>query len=353
MSARRSSLVLITVAVVLVAVAAVVRFVVAPNATRLPEDTDQTVHYAGETAMLDSEALRSGDTADALGPGIPVTADRRVRVTSVHGDTAVLEDVMTVRIGEQSLPSAKTYAVDRESREGTAPPASTSTSAEPSRGALNSAFPPDAARDDSYTYYDATTRSIVPVRYTGSAEREGRTVNVYEIGIDAPVKDPAVLEPLPEALPKKLVAGLVPALDATARDRLTPEALAALPDPVPLTYQGVSTLVAHIDRQTGIAIDQKVNREIVATATVAGEPTPLVPVSTLTLDVTPESSKDLGDTAASAGLLLTVLTDATPLALSVVAAVLLAVALLRMRGKRPDTPARDGTVTGASSAQPS
>ncbi|MGW3867214.1 porin PorA family protein, partial [Streptomyces sp. NPDC005047] len=82
MSARRPSIALITMAVILVAAAAVVRLVVAPNATKLPADTDQTVHYAGETTMLDAKALRSGDTAHVLRSGIPVTADRRVRVTS-------------------------------------------------------------------------------------------------------------------------------------------------------------------------------------------------------------------------------------------------------------------------------
>ncbi|MBT2870485.1 porin PorA family protein [Streptomyces cellulosae] len=355
MSLRRSSTVLITIAVILAAVAAVLRFIVAPNATKLPEDADQTVHYAGKAAMLDAGALQSGDTANALKTDIPVTVDRRVRVTSTHGDTAVLQDVMTVHVGKQTLPSSKTYAVDRQSREGTTPPAS--TAAEPSRGALSSAFPPDAARDDSYDYYDSTARATVPVRYTGSAEREGRSVNVYEIKyeikIDAPVKDPAVLKPLPAALPKALLAGLVPTLDSTARARLTPEALSALPDPVPLTYQGRSTLVAYIDRQTGIAIDQKVDQKIVATTTVDGEPTSLLPVSALAFAVTSESSKDLGDTAASAGLLLTVLSDVTPLVLIVIAALLLVIVFIRARSRKPgSTPASGDAPVATSPAQP-
>ncbi|MFF8680784.1 porin PorA family protein [Streptomyces sp. NPDC015237] len=332
MSARRPSIALITMAVILVAAAAVVRLVVAPNATKLPADTDQTVHYAGETTMLDAKALRSGDTAHVLRSGIPVTADRRVRVTSTRGDTAMIEDTTTVHAGEQSLPSSKTYAIDRTSRKGAPPPAS--ASAENSRGALSSAFPPDAEQDDTYTYYDATTRSIVPVRYTGTARREGRAVNVYEIRVSAPVKDPAVLEPLPTALPKKLLAGLVPALDSTSRARLTPTVLAALPDPVPLEYLGQSTLVAYVDRQTGIAVDQAVSRRTVATTSVAGAPTPLLPVSALTLEVTPESMRDLGDKATSAGRILTVLTVLAPLAMVVIAAVLLLATFMLARKRR-------------------
>jgi hypothetical protein len=329
-SARRPTILLITVAVALLAAAAAVRLVVAPNATKLPGDTDQTVRYAGEATLLDSKALQSGDTAHALRSGIPVTVDRRIRVTSTHGDTAVLEDTTTVHAGEQSLPSSKTYALDRGSRKGTSPPAS--TPAEPSRGALSAAFPPGAAQDDSYTYYDAATRSIVPVHYTGTARREGRTVNVYEIKVSAPVKDPATLEPLPSALPKKLVASLLPRLDSAARARFTPAVLSALPDPVPLSYLGQSTLVAYVDQQTGIAIDQTVSRKVIAVTTAGGEPArpvPLLPVSALTFGITADSMKELGDKADSAGLKLILLTVAAPIVLVVVAALLLVIAFLR------------------------
>ncbi|MEU9636353.1 porin PorA family protein [Streptomyces tendae] len=339
MSARRPTILLITVAVALLAAAAAVRLVVAPNVTKLPGDTDQTVQYAGEATLLDSKALQSGDTAYALRSGVPVTVDRRIRVTSTHGDTAVLEDTMTVHAGEQSLPSSKTYAIDRGSRKGTSPPAS--TPAEPSRGALSSAFPPGAAQDDSYTYYDATTRSIVPVHYTGTARREGRTVNVYEIKVSAPVKDPATLEPLPSALPKKLVASLVPGLDSTARARFTPAVLSALPDPVPLSYLGQSTLVAYVDQQTGIAIDQTVSRKVIAVTTAGSEPArpvPLLPVSALTFEITADSMKDLGDKAESAGVKLNLLSVAAPLVLVVVAVLLLVIAFLRRHRAPRRTP---------------
>ncbi|MFG3331975.1 porin PorA family protein [Streptomyces tendae] len=339
MSARRPTILLITVAVALLAAAAAVRLVVAPNVTKLPGDTDQTVQYTGEATLLDSKALQSGDTAHALRSGVPVTVDRRIRVTSTHGDTAVLEDTMTVHAGEQSLPSSKTYAIDRGSRKGTSPPAS--TPAEPSRGALSSAFPPGAAQDDSYTYYDATTRSIVPVHYTGTARREGRTVNVYEIKVSAPVKDPATLEPLPSALPKKLVASLVPGLDSTARARFTPAVLSALPDPVPLSYLGQSTLVAYVDQQTGIAIDQTVSRKVIAVTTAGSEPArpvPLLPVSALTFEITADSMKYLGDKAESAGVKLNLLSVAAPLVLVVVAVLLLVIAFLRRHRAPRRTP---------------
>ncbi|MER6630250.1 porin PorA family protein [Streptomyces sp. NPDC000987] len=149
MSARRPSIVLTSLTVVLLALAAVVRFVVVPYATRLPGDADQTVHYAGRATLLDGKALQSGDTAHAFRSDLPVTVDRRVRVTSAHGDTAVLEDTTKIHVGGQTLPGSQTYALDRRSREGTSPPASTTV--EPSRGALSSAFPPDPARETTPT----------------------------------------------------------------------------------------------------------------------------------------------------------------------------------------------------------
>ncbi|GAA3090388.1 porin PorA family protein [Streptomyces rectiviolaceus] len=330
MSVRRTSLILVVAAVVLAALSGVVRFVVAPNATKLPDDTDQTVHYAGKATMLDGKALQSGDTANAIKSDIPITVDRRVHVTSTHGDTVVLKDALTMHVGDRSLPSSKTYSIDRDSRKGTTPP--TSAAVEPSQGALSSAFPPDAEQNNSYTYYDSTTQSIVPVRYTGTAERKGRAVNVYKITVAAPVKDPAVLKPLPPALPKNLVTSLAPGIDAKA-----------LPDPVPLAYRGESTLVAYVDQQTGIAIDQSVDRKVVATTAAGGKETALLPLSAFAFSITPESQKDLADKAASAGLLLTLLADVTPLVLLGIAAVLLLIAFLRRRKRQvAPTPSQEG-----------
>jgi hypothetical protein len=108
------------VAAVLVAAAAVVRFVVAPAATKLPDDTDQKVHYAGRATLLDAEALRTGDTAHALRTDVPVSVERRVRAVSTHGDTALVEDTLTVTADGRSLPSSKTYAVHPARRRGRA-----------------------------------------------------------------------------------------------------------------------------------------------------------------------------------------------------------------------------------------
>ncbi|MFF5010313.1 porin PorA family protein [Streptomyces phaeochromogenes] len=341
MSIRRSSIVLAAVGLALAALAVLVRYVVVPIATKLPGDTDETVHYSGKATMLNSEALQSGDTAHAINSNVPIAVDRRLRVTSTHGDTAVMKDVLTVHSGNQDLSSSHTYAIDRKAMNGSKPPSGTDV--EPSKGALSSAFPANGKRDDSYSFYDSTTRAIVPVQYTGSAKREGRAVNVYKITAVGPVKDPATLKSLPPALPKKLVADLAPSLPAATRAEFTPAAVAALPDPVPLTYTGKTTIVAYVDRQTGIAIDQTIDQQVVANTVLGGSRTSLLPVSAFDFKITPASVSDLGDKAASAGLLLTLMTDITPLVLVVIAAALILIAYLRRRRPQSDASAISDT----------
>ncbi|BFO17990.1 hypothetical protein SHKM778_43780 [Streptomyces sp. KM77-8] len=77
-----------------------------------------------------------------------------------------------------------------------------------------------------------------------------------------------------------------------------------------------------------------VDRKVVATVRVGGRPVPLLPVSAVMFGITPESSEELGDKASSAGLLLTLVTVAAPLALLAVAAVPLSARYPRARRLR-------------------
>src|SRR5260370_28412973 len=129
--------------------------------------------------MLKSGVLQSGDNKNGIAANVPTNVDRRVKVTSVRGDTAIVSDDLTIHAGSQTLPSDHTYALDRTTLEGVTPPPGISV--EPSRGALSSAFPIGPAANNSYRYYDPTTRGIVPISYTGHASRDGRSVNVYTI----------------------------------------------------------------------------------------------------------------------------------------------------------------------------
>src|SRR5712672_3113031 len=107
---RRSSIVLSVIGVVVIMLAVLVRFVVVPIATQLPGNTDLGVSYAGTATLLNSRALQSGDTKHVIAANVPLTVDRRVKVTSPHGDTAIVSDALTIHAGDQTLPSAHTYA---------------------------------------------------------------------------------------------------------------------------------------------------------------------------------------------------------------------------------------------------
>src|SRR5258708_17062407 len=119
---RRSSIVLAGIGVVLIVLGVLVRFVVVPVATKLPASTNLSVTYSGTATLLNSSALQSGDTKNVIATNVPTTVDRQLQVTSVHGDTAIVPDDLTIHAGSQTLPSDHTYALDRTTREGVTPP---------------------------------------------------------------------------------------------------------------------------------------------------------------------------------------------------------------------------------------
>jgi cytoskeletal protein RodZ len=344
---RRSSIVLGAVGIVLVVLALLVWFVVVPVATQLPASTDLKVTYSGTGTLLNASALQSGDTKDVIAANVPIIVDRELKVTSVHGGTAIVADNLTIHAGTQTLPSDHTYALDRTTMDGVTPPAGIAV--EPSVGALSSAFPIGPKANSSYRYYDSTTRKIVPIRYAGAATREGRAVNVYKISAAGPVKDPGLLKMLPLSLPKKLLAGLAPLLPAAVRAEVTPATLAALPDPVPLSYTGTTAIVAYVDTQTGVPIDETVSQQVVVDVTAGTRTLSLIPVLALDFHVTPASMASLAHKAQTSGELLTLIQVVVPVVLVVLGVILVVIAVLRRR--RP-APAAPKATKSADEAQP-
>jgi hypothetical protein len=342
MAIRRSSIVLGAVGVVLIALALVIRFVVVPIATQLPGSTDLPVTYSGTGTLLNSAALQSGDTSHVIAANVPITVDRQVKVTGIYGSTAIVADDLTIHAGSQTLPSDHPYALDRTTMEGVAPPKGIAV--EPSAGALSSAFPIGPKADSSYRFYDSSTRDIVPVSYAGNATREGRTVNVYTISSAGPVKDPGLLKMLPPSLPKKLIASLAPLLPAAVRAEVTPATLAALPDPVPLSYTGTTHITAYVDQQTGVPIDETISEQVVVNVAAGPRTLSLIPVLALDFHVTPASMQYLAHKAQTSGELLTLIEVIVPLVLGVIGVILIIIAILRRRRPAPAVPADAETV---------
>ena len=327
LSIRRSSIVLAGIGVVLIVLGVLVRFVVVPVATKLPGSTNLGVTYSGQATLLNSSALQSGDTKNVMATNVPITVDRQLKVTGIQGDTAIVSDDLTIHAGSETLPSDHTYALNRSTLEGVAPPAGVSV--EPSVGALSSMFPIGQAANSSYRFYDSTTRNIVPISYTGHATRDGRSVNGYKIVSSGAVKDPGLLKMLPPSLPKKLIAGLAPLLPAAERAKFTPAVLAALPNPIPLSYTGTTSIVAAVDRQTGIPITETISEQVVVNVTAGSQTLSLIPVLALDFHLTPASTTYLANKARTTGELLTLMKVIVPVVLVVIGVVLLVIAILR------------------------
>jgi len=345
MRIRRSSIVFGAVGIVLIAAAAVVRFAIVPVATRLPASTDLVIHYAGKATLLNPAALASGDTAKVLQSGVPITLDRRTRVLSTHGNTAIVSDAITVHAGSTTLPNTHVYAVNRSNLEATRPP--NGQKVEPASG-LTVTFPIGPKANNSYRYYDATTERTVPVAYKGSSSSGGRGTHDYAITAAGPVKDKNLLSTLPASLPKKTLASLAPLLPANLRAALTP-ALSTLPDPVPLTYTASTAITAQADKTTGIAINESINETVTVQVAVGGRTVSLVPVLAINASVTPDSIHYLAGKAKSAARLLFLVKTLAPLVLLILGLVAVVVAILR---RKPATPEDPGSAqqTGANAA---
>ena len=335
MPVRRSSIVLAGIGVVLIVLGVLVRFVVVPVATKLPGSTNLSVTYSGTATLLNSSALQSGATKNVIAANVPTTVDRRLKVTGIYGDTAIVSDDLTIHAGSQTLPSDHTYALNRTTLEGVAPPAD--VSAEPSVGALSSMFPIGPAANSSYRSYDSTTRGIVPISYTGHATRDGRSVNLYTISSAGALKDPGLLKLLPPSLPKNLMDGLAPLLPAAERAKFTPAVLSALPNPIPLSYTGTTSIVAAVDSQTGIPIIEMISEQVVVNVTAGAHTVSLIPVLALDFHLTPASTNYLANKAKTTGELLTLMKVIVPIVLVMIGVLLLLIAILR-RHKPAATP---------------
>ena len=341
---RRSGWILFGLGVLLIVAAVVLRFVVAPNATKLPSDTDTVTTYSGTGSILNATALRSGDVANALARNIPVTLDRHVSVSQTDGNTAIVHDDLTLKSEAQSVEDNHTYAVDRTKL--TEAPPIQGVQVEDHQG-LTISLPVDPEpKDNVYKYWDTPTRSAVPVRYVGTEKREGRDTFHYEAKASGPLTNPALQQQLPSSLPKTLAPRLITLLPTETQQRLAP-LLSALPDQVPLSYTATSTYDVWADSKLGVPIDTKINRQIVAN--VSAVQIPLIPV--LAIDVTEDqaSKKAAADKASSAATKLSWLRTWGPFLLVILGLVLAVLGLLR---RKPPTVAAEEHPVGAAPRAP-
>jgi hypothetical protein len=332
---RRTGWILVGFGVLLVVLAALLRFVVAPAASKLPGDTDTTTTYSGKGTVLNVAALQSGDVANALAQGIPVTLDRHVYVSETDGGTAIVHDDGTLKAGSSSSKDNHTYAVNRKdlTEAGTIK----GVQVEQHQG-LTVTLPvdPDPA-SKVYTYWDTVTRKAVPVTFVGIETREGRKTYHYRATAAGALADPVLQQQLPPALPKSLAPRLLVLLPAETQKLLAP-LVAALPDQVPLSYTASSTYDVWADAKLGAPLDTRINRSVVANVTLGGNTLPLLPV--LAFDVTQDQASvaDAAAEADDAALKLAWIELWGPIVLLVLGLVLAALGLV-LRRRTPQPPA--------------
>ncbi|MDV6248113.1 porin PorA family protein [Rhodococcus opacus] len=337
---RRSSKILIGTGLVLIILAAVLRFFVVPAFSKLPDSVDVTAQYVGTGTLMNPAALQSGDYANVIASGVPVTVDRHVYVSETQGDSAVAHDDFTVSApGGVSLPTNHTYVLDRKSMDAADP--IEGVNAEPHSGmTIGLPLSPDAS---DYSLYDFATRSTVPLTYVDSSVVSGRDVLNYRAEATGPLQDPAILGALPPALPKAQLAGLAPLLPADLQAELAP-ALGSLPDPVPFNYTAVSKFELSADSVLGTPIDGALDQQVIANVEVGGKNISLIPVLALDTELSDQSVADAANAASSQSRLLTLISVVTPIVLALVGIVLFAVGLLRRNKQLPASPSERATV---------
>jgi hypothetical protein len=343
MAIRRSSVIVGVIGLVLIIGAVTVRFVVVPAVSKLPSNTNLSITYSGTGTLLDSDALKSGDTAHVLAANIPITVDRHIKVTSTHGNTAVVSDDITLKAGSTTLPNDHVYAVNRKTLNATTPPKGATV--DPASG-LTVAFPLSPRANNSYRYYDSASQLTVPVKHEGKGKRGGRSVYHYTATAAGTVKDKNLVGVLPNALPKATLASLAPLLPDALRAQVAP-ALPSLPSTVPLNYTVTSSIDAWVDTQTGLPLDEGITQQVVAGLTVGGQQVKLIPVLAIKAQLLPKSVKYLAGKASSAGKQLTIIKVVVPIVLLIVGLVLVVVAVLRrQRRDQQRTPVREKVTSG-------
>lgn len=202
MLVRRSSKMFVVMGALLIALAALLRFVLVPMVSKLPGDLDVNPVYEGTGTLLNAQALQAGDIANVIASDVPVTIDCHIYVSSTDGDSALAHDDVTLTAPGLSVPSDHTYAIDRKTMD--AANSYSGEGVEPHSG-MTIALPlhPDPAA--SYQYYDSATRTTAPMIYVDSGSISGRDILNYTVEAKGALRDPAIARTLPPALPKSLL----------------------------------------------------------------------------------------------------------------------------------------------------
>ncbi|GAA1743878.1 porin PorA family protein [Aeromicrobium alkaliterrae] len=330
----------------LVVLAALTVFVIAPRLTMLPGDFTSTVTYDGSSAQLDPATLELGDS-------VTIDANRKVEVESTDGSTAIVHSVSTAELPSGDSVTDKTFAIDRTDYgqvEGV-------DDVDDQSGGVVLSHVRHPSKD-SFTTYDGTTDSAQKVDYVRTETIEGRTAYYFEGTTIAPVKAEGTLETLQATvgrsmntdgtvLPNATVASFVAQIAGSQGDQLREDLAAAGPE-VPATFISTNTTKIWIDSELGSPLKTGQDQTITLYADFGDQPYPLLDLNNVQLMADDESVARLADTAASNASKINLVQTYLPIGLAALGIILLGVGAVVARPRsKGDAPVDDHELVGS------
>lgn len=324
------------------ALAALLVFAIAPRLILMPDTFESTVDYEGRSSQLDSAKLALGEAQD-------VSAQRVVEVTEVDGDTAVITSTSTAKLPGGDSVTSNDFAIDRTDFT----QAEADGDVVDQKGGMVLSRPRGSGKE-SFTVFDATTRTAQEVEYVETTTVAGRETHYFEGTTIAPVVEPGLLQRLRTSvgastggdgttMPAETVTPFVAQLPGKTGDDLR-AALAAAGPEVPLLYSSSNTTKVWIDASQGAPIRSGQDQTITVLAQLGDTAHPLLDLNRLELLATDASAQRTADTAAANETKINLVTQWVPLGLVVLGLLLLVLGMVRSRPRRETPEPKDTSV---------
>ncbi|RYJ03375.1 MAG: DUF3068 domain-containing protein [Actinomycetales bacterium] len=318
----------------LVALAALTVFVIAPKLTQLPGDFTSTVTYDGESAQLDPATLQ-------LGEPTTIDATRKVEVTKTDGSTAVIHSVSTANLPTGESVTDKTYAINRTDYQ----QVKGVDGVDDQAGGMVFSHVRHPSKKP-FTIYDGTTDAAQKVTFVREETIKGRKAYYFEGESILPVKAEGTLETLQASvgksmdtdgtvLPNDKVASFVSLIPGAKGDALRAAVAAAGPE-IPANYISTNTTKIWIDAELGSPVKTGQDQTISLYADFGEKPYPLLDLNNLQLMADDASVARLADTAASNAFKISLVQTYVPIGLAVLGVLLLAAGAFVARPARKD-----------------
>ncbi|WP_139279687.1 porin PorA family protein [Rhodococcoides yunnanense] len=267
----------------LVAVAAILRFSVAPGLTELSDRFNREIILVGTLSIPNPDPAAGGAMIT-----LPVEAATTSSVRSLSDDSGVVsfdtQTYLTPRaVDSQPISNTSfTYAVNRSTFEQTDPPAGMSVIDQ--KGGVTVNFPPNS-NHENLTTYNAVVQEAQPLEYQGTKSKSGRTLDIYTTDASGPVRNPDVLHVLQENLGPRF------GTDGTTAPKLALLALGipavlldSAPEQVPVSFSQADKTEIWVDPTLGSIVNQIGTTTVTTVFELPGQDIP-VPASITKLEM--------------------------------------------------------------------